>query len=302
MRIFLSRFRFVSLALDLFLNIARLYGEEALAVFRSSHVAVVGLGGVGSWAAEALARSGVGKLTLIDLDEVCLSNINRQLHALTTTVGQSKVAVMAERLRSINPEVNLSSRDDFLSQKNIDALITRDVDVVIDAVDSAAVKAGLVAWASRHKKRLIVTGSSGGKIDATRIRVTDLGLTEQDPLLAKVRNILYRHFGFAKPGQSSRGRSFDQKPDKQQSGKKCTRRHAARRFRIDAVSSPEARRFVQADGSVCGVKDGSIDSANGRLDCAGSLGSSMMVTASFGLLASQRALERIQQDKTGKTG
>ncbi|WP_018274181.1 tRNA cyclic N6-threonylcarbamoyladenosine(37) synthase TcdA [Teredinibacter turnerae] len=248
-------------------GIARLYGNSALEALRQAHMVVVGLGGVGTWAAEALARSGVGTLTLIELDDVCVTNTNRQLHALTGVVGQPKIQVMAERLHAINPEIELHLRHDFLTQKNVANLVTEEHHVVVDAIDSVAVKAALAAFCSYHKKWLVMSGASGGKRDPTRILIDDLGRTQADPMLAKVRSLLYRHYNFAK--------------------------NKNRKFRIDAVYSTEPMVFPQADGSVCGNKKSLQDGT--KLDCEGGFGSATMVTGSFGFAAANRAIERYLQ-------
>lgn len=255
-----------------FSGIARLYGEPALDALAHAHFAVVGLGGVGSWAAEALARSGVGEITLIELDEVCVSNTNRQLHALTSRVGQSKNRVVSERLRDINPELKLHAVEDFLTRRNTGELIGRQHHVVIDATDAAHVKANLAAYCSAIKVRLICIGSSGGKRDPGQICVGDLGRTAADPLLGKVRELLYRHHNFT--------------------------RDKRRKFRMDAVYSTEQMVYPQPDGSVCQNKQAGDGST--KLDCSGGFGSSVMVTGSFGFMAASRAVERyLEQMVTG---
>ena len=250
--------------LQRFSGIARLYGETALTQLAHAHFAVVGLGGVGSWAAEALARSGVGELTLIELDEVCVSNTNRQLHALASRVGQSKNRVISERLQDINPELRLHTVEDFLTRSNTATLIGPQHQVVIDATDAAHIKANLAAYCSAIKVRLITVGSSGGKRDPGKICVGDLGRTAADPLLGKVRELLYRHHNFS--------------------------RDKKRKFRMDAVYSTEQMVYPKPDGSVCQSKQ-SLDSGV-KLDCSGGFGSSVMVTGSFGFMAATRAVER----------
>lgn len=245
-------------------GIGRLYGMSALDKLASAHFVVVGLGGVGTWAAEALARSGIGELTLIELDGVCMTNTNRQSHALTSKIGQSKNAVISERLLDINPELKVHSVEDFLNRKNMSDLINDDHDVVIDAMDAAHIKAALVAYCSARKIRLIVSGSSGGKLDPKKIKVADLGHTESDPMLAKIRTQLYRHHKFS--------------------------RNEKRKFRIDAVYSSEQMIYPKPDGSVCMDKQAMQDGV--RLDCAGGFGSSVMVTGTFGFVAANRAIER----------
>ena len=253
--------------LQRFGGIARLYGQDALAALAQAHFAVIGLGGVGTWVAEALARSGVGELTLIELDDVCVTNTNRQSHALASQIGRSKNQVISERLRDINPEIRLHTHEDFIDQHNMTTLIGQQHHVVIDAMDAAHIKARLVAYCSALKIRLIVVGSSGGKRDPQLVRVDDLGRTESDPMLAKIRTQLYRHYHFAR--------------DKQ------------RKFRVDAIYSTEQMVYPKPDGSVCMDKQVLQDGV--KLDCAGGFGSSVMVTGTFGFLAANRAIERYLQ-------
>ncbi|WP_331344338.1 tRNA cyclic N6-threonylcarbamoyladenosine(37) synthase TcdA [Cellvibrio sp. UBA7661] len=250
--------------LQRFGGIARLYGENALTALHNAHFAVVGLGGVGTWVAEALARSGVGELTLIEMDEVCVTNTNRQSHALQSTIGQSKNQVISARLRDINPDIIIHSVEDFIDDQNIHQLLGKQHHVIIDAIDAAHLKARLVAYCSAVKIRLIVIGSSGGKRDLQRITVDDLARAQNDPMLHKIRQQLYRHFNFA--------------------------RDTKRKFRVDAVYSDEQMVYPKPDGSVCQTKQHLQDGV--KLDCTGGFGSSMMVTATFGLLAASRAIER----------
>lgn len=250
--------------LSRFSGIARLYGEAALVDLAQAHFAVVGLGGVGSWAAEALARSGVGKLTLIEMDDICVTNTNRQSHALVSTLGKSKAGIISDRLLEINPQLELNVIDDFLDRDNLRDYINQSMHVVVDAIDAAAVKAALVAYCSRIKVRLITIGSSGGKQDPTRVKAVDLGHTQNDPMLHKVRQLLFRHHKFS--------------------------REPNRKFRIDAVYSDEQMVYPQPSGDVCMTKQVLQDGV--RLDCAGGFGSSLMVTGSFGFIAAHKAIER----------
>lgn len=249
-------------------GIARLYGQDGLLHLYKAHFLIAGLGGVGSWAAEALARSGIGKLTLIDLDDICQTNTNRQVHALNSTVGQQKADILSARLKDINPDITIETVNDFVTQKNIQTYLNGDINVVIDAVDSANVKAAFVAHCSKLKIRLIVSGSSGGKRDPLKIAVGDLGSTICDPMLSKVRNILYRHFNFTK----SRNR----------------------KFRVDAVYSTEQMVYPKPDGSICQEKKALR--AGVKLDCAGGFGSATMLTGSFGFAAANKAIERYLMD------
>lgn len=153
---------------------ARLYGENALQLFAQSHVCVVGIGGVGSWAAEALARTGIGAITLIDMDDVCVTNTNRQIHALRDNVGLAKAEVMAERIRQINPECRVNVVDDFVTPDNVAEYINAGFSYVIDAIDSVRPKAALIAYCRRNKIPLVTTGGAGGQIDPTQIQVVDL--------------------------------------------------------------------------------------------------------------------------------
>ena len=252
-------------------GIGRLYGEAAQLALARAHFAVIGLGGVGSWSAEALARSGVGQLTLIEMDEVCVTNTNRQIHALASQIGQSKNLALANRLRDINPEIQINSVEDFLDLENIGTHIQPHLHVVIDAMDAAHIKAALVAYCSAMKIRLITVGSSGGKRDPRQVVVADLARTEGDPMLAKIRTQLYRHYGFA--------------------------RDHNRKFRTDAVFSPEQMVYPKPDGSVCMEKQVLQDGV--KLDCTGGFGSSVMVTGSFGFVAAARAVERYLQKYQG---
>jgi tRNA A37 threonylcarbamoyladenosine dehydratase len=246
-------------------GIDRLYGSGSVARLARAHVAVIGIGGVGSWAAEALARSGVGRLTLIDADEVCVSNTNRQLHALDGTYGRAKVAVMAERLRAINPAIEVDAIEEFLTPANLARLLDRGYDLVIDACDAFRVKVETVAWCRRRKLPLITCGSAGGRTDPTLIAVRDLSRTEHDALLALVRKKLREEFRFP--------------------------RGPKRYFGVQAVYSHENVRYPQADGSVCGTRP--EPGAAFKLDCGGGLGAATHVTAAFAFAAVSRALAKL---------
>ncbi|QDF98767.1 tRNA cyclic N6-threonylcarbamoyladenosine(37) synthase TcdA [Azoarcus sp. DD4] len=238
-------------------GIARLYDDSAPVRLAASHVCVIGIGGVGSWAAEALARSGVGRLTLIDLDHVAESNINRQAHALDATLGQAKVQAMAERIHGINPQARVGTVEDFVTPDNVADLL-KDFDLVVDAIDNVRAKVAIAAHCRRQRLPLLMAGGAGGKRDPARIRVADLSATEQDPLLSKVRATLRREHGYP--------------------------REAGKKFGIEVVYSTEPLRYPPA----------SCDSGRGPqgLACAG-FGSSMAVTASVGLFLAARAIERL---------
>lgn len=244
---------------------ARLYGADALQLFAESHICVIGIGGVGSWAAEALARTGIGAITLIDMDDVCVTNTNRQIHALRGTVGLSKAEVMAGRIREINPECAVTIIDDFVTADNVAGYLDKGYSYVIDAIDSVRPKAAIIAWCRRNKVPLVTTGGAGGQIDPTQIQVTDLAKTIQDPLAAKLRERLKQDFGVVKNSKGKLG--------------------------VDCVFSTEALVYPQADGSVCAMK--STAEGPKRMDCASGFGAATMVTASFGFVAVSHALKKM---------
>ncbi|WHZ18352.1 MAG: HesA/MoeB/ThiF family protein [Rhodanobacteraceae bacterium] len=248
-----------------FAGIERLYGAGSVARLARARVAVIGLGGVGSWVAEALTRSGVGGLTLIDADEVCVSNTNRQLHTLEHTLGRSKVGVMAERLRDVNPAVEVQPIERFVTPATLAELLDQGFDLVLDACDAFRVKVEMTAWCRRRKLPLVVCGSAGGRTDPTMVRVRDLSRTEHDALLSLMRRKLRQEFG------------FPSNPD--------------RYFGVPAVYSLQNVRYPQADGSVCGTRPAGDDAL--RLGCEGGLGAATHVTAAFGMAAVGRALEML---------
>ena len=184
--------------LDRFGGIGRLYGRAGLQRLHDAHVCVIGIGGVGSWAAEALARSGIGTITLIDMDDICVTNTNRQIHALNGTVGQLKTDVVAERLRAINPQCDVRPVMAFVTTNNLNELIHSGFDYVIDCIDSVKSKAALIAHCKRRKIRIVTTGAAGGQIDPTQIQIGDLNKTFNDPLARKVRSLLRREYHFSR--------------------------------------------------------------------------------------------------------
>jgi tRNA A37 threonylcarbamoyladenosine dehydratase len=254
-------------------GIARLYGENGAKIIQNSHFCVIGIGGVGSWAAESLARNGVGHITLIDLDDICISNINRQIHALTETVGLSKVDVMAERIKQINPDCQVNVIEDFVTVENLSELMSDKFDYVIDAIDSVNIKTRMIAYCKRFKLPIITIGGAGGQIDPSRIAVTDLSKTYQDPLLAKVKNQLRREFNFP-------------------------RKDAKRtKFSIDAVFSTEQLRYPSSDseniGEVCLAKPDKNNEKNSmRLDCRTGFGATSHVTATFAFFAVAHSIKK----------
>jgi tRNA A37 threonylcarbamoyladenosine dehydratase len=246
-------------------GVTRLLGEQAHARLRAARIAVVGVGGVGSWAAEALARSGVERITLIDLDHVAESNANRQIQALGGEFGKAKVVAMSQRIEAINPQARVTCIEQFVDESNV-AELMRDLDLVLDCIDQVSAKAALIAHARTVGLRVVTCGAAGGRTDPTRIRCADLARALGDPLLAKVRYRLRRRYGFARESP--------------------TRRPA---FGVDAVYSDEPVRRPPA--SAQGPGTGGPRTASG-LACAG-YGSSVAVTAPFGFAAAARAMERI---------
>lgn len=178
-------------------GVSRLYGPEVRERFLNATVVVAGLGGVGSWAAEALARTGIGHLVIIDFDHISESNTNRQLHAIEGQFGKAKVEAMKERILQINPEINLTACDEFLEPENVDRLIPANA-LVLDATDSVQTKIALSVWAVKNNRALVMCGAAGGKSDPTSVRCEDLSRTEQDALLAKVRQGLRQDHGFSR--------------------------------------------------------------------------------------------------------
>ena len=237
-------------------GLERLYGVAGAQRIRTAHVAVVGVGGVGSWAVEALARSGVGRLTLIDLDHVAESNINRQIHALDDTLGQAKVLAMRERIAQINAECQVQCIEEFVEPGNWPALLPAGVDAVIDACDQVRAKTAMAAWALRDKTIFIAAGAAGGKRLAHKVDIEDLGQVTHDPLLAQLRYRLRREHGAAKGGRKM--------------GVACV-------FSREAVSGPDASCAVEGDGT---------------LNCSG-YGSAVAVTATFGQCAAGWVLNEI---------
>jgi tRNA A37 threonylcarbamoyladenosine dehydratase len=258
-----------------FAGVARLYGEQGLQAFEKAHVLIAGLGGVGSWAVEALARSGIGELTLMDFDHIALSNVNRQLHAVEENFGKSKSEAMADRVRQINPSIKLNVIDEFLTPDNLDVHLRKNAAnpyfVVLDATDDVKMKIALAAYCEsrdeigRARKvqlsdkksstiALLICGGAGGKLDPSRIRAADLAKTTQDPVLSKIRYALRKEYGFSSDPKKKLG--------------------------ITAIYSDEPRQGV----------------ASGGLSCAG-YGSAVTVTATFGFVAAAEVLKLLQKQQ-----
>jgi tRNA A37 threonylcarbamoyladenosine dehydratase len=258
-------------------GLARLYGQAGAARIRAAHVVVVGVGGVGSWTVEGLARSGVGRLTLIDMDHVAESNINRQIHALDGTLGQAKVQAMRERIAQINPACVVQCIEDFVGPENWPALIAEGgapVDAVIDACDQIPAKTAMAAWARANSKtpRFITVGAAGGKTQAHLVAVDDLAVVTHDPLLAQLRYRLRKQHGAPRAQENSRGVS-----------------KAPRKMGVACVYSKEAVQGPRQEDEACAV------AGDGSLNCSG-YGSLVSVTATFGLCAAGWVLNRIARD------
>ena len=234
----------------------RLYGVTGAANVRDAHVAVVGIGGVGSWVAEALARSGVGRLTLIDMDHVAESNINRQIHALDTTVGMAKIEAMRERILHIHPACQVTCIDEFVTPTNWPHMLPPDVHAVVDACDQVQAKTAMAAWAMDQRKLFVAVGAAGGKRLAHKVDIDDLSKTTHDPLLAQLRYRLRREHGAARDGKKI--------------GVTCV-------FSRESVQGPDASCAVQGDGT---------------LNCHG-YGSLVSVTATFGMCAAGWVMDQI---------
>lgn len=252
-----------------FSGIARLYGEAALARFQQAHICVLGIGGVGSWVAESLARSGIGAITLIDMDDVCLSNTNRQIHALKQHVGQLKTEVMAERIQQINPECQVHTIDDFIRADNLSQYLgdksAPKYDFIVDAIDSVRDKAALLAYCRRQKLKVITIGGAGGQKDPTQIKIADLAKTVQDPLAAKLRQQLKSCYKLSKDSKGKYG--------------------------IACVYSEEQLTYPAVDGGVCLSKAESAGPK--KMDCASGFGAISTVTASFAFVAVAYVLARL---------
>lgn len=238
-------------------GIERLFGSEELTRLSKAHVAVVGVGGVGCWAAEMLARSGVGEITLIDADELCVTNINRQIHALDSTVGKSKVQVMADRINDINPDCKVNAQEAFFMANNIDELLI-DFDYLIDAIDSIRHKVLLLAECSQRKIPVVTCGGAGGKTDPSRIKSNDLAKSNGDRLLKKVRYELRKYHGFRNK----------------------------KKFKIQAVYSDQQMILPFCDVS---------ETQSFKLDCDSGYGTSPMVISCFGIFAADFVIKNLKK-------
>lgn len=240
-----------------FAGVAKIYGDDSFHHYENSHVMVIGIGGVGSWAVEALARTGIGEVTIVDIDVVAASNINRQLPAMTTTLGREKIEIMAERCRAINPRIKVNLIDDYLTPENVKEILAGKPDIILDCIDDVKAKFALMLHCRFNKIPLIVSGGAGGKLDPLKIRVADLSKTEQDPMLAKLRAQL-------------RAKGICKKP-KEKFGITC----------VYSIDNP----FSSAD--VC---------PSAGLRCGG-YGSAVVVTSSFAMIAVSEVLKKLDMKR-----
>jgi tRNA A37 threonylcarbamoyladenosine dehydratase len=263
-------------SMDRFGGIQRLYGKTAMTKFQHAHVCVVGIGGVGSWCVEALARSGVGRITMVDLDEICVSNINRQLHAMDGEIGRQKTASMASRVKAINPECKVVCLETFFTDRNAKDILSNNFDYLIDAIDHVSAKSLLLASCKEHGIPVISCGGAGGLRDPTQIRIDDITRCYNDTLMNQVRKIMRSDYGFhagADPKKKIKGRKFG----------------------ISCIFSSESPVFEQCDGEVSLKKPiGKTDAIN-RLNCVSGFGSITHITATFGLFAVSQCLSKLAE-------
>ncbi len=247
-------------------GIARLYGTRSLTIFKNSHIIIIGLGGVGSWAAEAITRSGIGKLTLIDPDDICVTNTNRQLPALAGEYGKFKADSLKERLLKINPEIEITTIKEFISDKNIEEIINPATSFVIDGIDSLKHKITLITYCRDRNIPLVTVGATAGKWDPARLRIGDLGESFNDKLIMRVRKKLRSHYNYPPTEKINYG--------------------------IDCVYSIEQALYPDSDGGVCHLTP---EAENRRLDCFTGMGSATFVTGTAGFMAASVVLKKLAE-------
>jgi tRNA A37 threonylcarbamoyladenosine dehydratase len=242
-----------------FEGIQNLYDTSGYEIITNSHFLVIGIGGVGSWICESLARTGVKEITIVDMDEICVSNINRQLHSDTTTIGHSKTQAMAKRMKLINPDIKVNEIFDFFSQSSLEEILNKEYTYVFDAIDSLKNKALLIGECRKRNLPIITVGAAGGKIDASQIEIADINRTKNDKLLASVRKELRKNHGFWK--------------------------HHNRPFKIPAVFSPEDAKLTEEES--CDLDGGTIR------NCQTGFGSASFVTGTFAFYAVSYVLKSL---------
>ena len=254
-------------------GIARLYGSSGLRRLAGAHICVIGLGGVGCWVVEALVRTGIGKLTLVDMDEVCLSNVTRQLHAQDDTIGRSKAILLAERVGKIAPDCQVFVEECFFTESTMHRLLTPSFDFIVDAIDTTRYKCLLIAEACKRGLSIITSGGAGGRTNPSRIQVADLAYTRNDPLLLQVRKRLRQQYGFPT--------------------------HRRQKFKVDCVFSDELPVFPSEDGSVSCQREKGADY---RLNCDYGFGSATFLTGTFGFFLAAEVVRRVATDHSCSSG
>lgn len=244
-------------------GIGRLYGIKSLEKIRTSKILVIGIGGVGSWIAESLARTGIGSMTLVDLDDVCVTNINRQVHAINSTVGKFKVDVMKDRILEIQPFCEVDTKQCFFNPKNLGIIFDRNYDFVVDASDDFTNKCFMIDYCKKNNIQLITVGAAGGKKDPSQIRVTDLSFTSNDKFLARLRKKLRQDFSF--PGEDDG------------------------EFGVWAVWSHERAVYPTADGCVTHKPPGFAK----QMDCNEGFGSASFLTGAFAFAATSVVIREL---------
>ncbi|MEM9025807.1 MAG: tRNA threonylcarbamoyladenosine dehydratase [Verrucomicrobiota bacterium] len=254
-------------------GIQRLYGAEGFQRISNSHVCVIGIGGVGTWAAEALARSGVGHITLVDADEVCITNVNRQIHALDSTIGHSKVQAMSERILAINPQIKLTLKDTLYTESTSEDILHEGFDYIFDAIDSIPHKCHLIVECRKRAIPVITSGGAGGRTQPGQIQIADLSKSFNDPLLSLVRKRLRQRHGFP--------------------------RERRWKFKVDCVFTPEEPKYPREDGTICERREKGEDY---RLNCDNGFGTSSAVTGTLGFMAAAHMLQKIAGKKIAPGG
>ena len=252
-------------------GIARLYGRKEAKILADSHIAIIGIGGVGSWTAEALARSGLGKITLIDMDEVCVTNTNRQVHAETQTVGHLKTAAMTRRIQAINPECQVIEENRFFTKTTSESLLENNYHCVVDAIDDWKNKCLLLDLCHRRRIPIVTTGGAGGRRDPSQVKVADITKSYNDPLTALIRKKLRQKYGFS--------------------------RNPKLTWSIPCVFSPEPQVYPDANGSVCSSKP---ENSELKLDCESGYGTASFLTGTFGFHAAAKAIELVLENRLDK--
>jgi len=257
-----------------FAGIARVYGDQGMQRLIAAHVCVIGIGGVGSWLVEGLARSGVGEITMIDMDMVAESNINRQILATTDSIGRDKIAVMQDRIQQINSHCKVHCIDEFINRDNLGQLLNSNMDFVIDCIDDFRTKAALINFCKTNKIKVLTIGGAGGQVDPSKIKQADLSRTEHDVLLARTRKLLRQDYGFA--------------------------RNLKRSFGIPCIYSDEQAVFPDGQGGISlqrpnvNAENNNVsEMPNNALNCAGGLGSITHTTGTFAFFASSYVLNKL---------